>query len=111
MSRAAMEQKLFELFERERDLLLAGRLDDLGECARAKAALGDISHLPPESLFRLQTLAKRNAALLEAAGRGLRAAARRVTEFRSGAVALKTYGADGRRHSPQGIGAQPIRRA
>ncbi len=99
-------------------------LEDLLDAVHRALLAGDLAALPPlaerietamvalpagADAHGLQTRARRNALLLEAAGRGLRAARRRLEELR-GAARLSTYDHAGRRLTLGGAG-QVARRA
>lgn len=79
--------------------LLAGDFAALAQLAplldACRAALPP--HLPAPALQALQRKAHENAALLRAAQRGLRSAARRIAEIRGVATGLSTYTAGGAR--------------
>ena len=63
-----------------------------------EAALGrPKAALDRKTLIALQAKADRNAALLRAAQRGLRAAQRRISEIRGVSLGLSTYDASGQR--------------
>lgn len=95
-----------DLLETERKLLRAGDLDGLGRILTKKEALvARLSRLAPETegLPRLKRGLERNAVLLNAAGEGLRHAARRLHLFTHGAP-LTTYDVKGRRNTVDGDG-------
>ena len=80
----------------ERQLLLDGRIGDLPGLAERKVALlsglgPDPSGAPP----RIVEMAEANGRLLEAAGRGLKSALRRIEEAK-GAGTTRTYDGRGR---------------
>lgn len=105
MSDVAIE-KIEELLEDERTALLSGDLAALdGIAQRKEALLEDLAWARPASdaLKSLRRKAERNAELLEAATKGLRAAMRRVAEIRRANGPLRTYGQDG---AEQTLGAQ-----
>jgi len=83
------------------DLLLvramAGEIDSL---------LADLPRLADQGLAdRLRAKAERNAACLQAAARGVRAARRRIAEIRAAQDGLATYDGKGKRQElPQGNG-------
>lgn len=62
-----------------------------------EAALGQIGRPDLATLRRLMGQAERNAALIEAARKGLRAARRRVDEVRRAGLGVQTYDGQGRR--------------
>jgi hypothetical protein len=70
------------------------RLEEL--CDRTEAALTHLSG-PTDARMaeRLRDLAHRNAACLEAAARGIRAARRRVAEIRDAQTGTRTYDGNG----------------
>lgn len=102
-----------DLLERERALLLSGRLDGLARIAEEKAAL--VARLGPvegvENLRDLRRKAERNARLLEAAGAGIRSVTRRIEALREGPEPLSTYAANGRREMLGESGSSVERRA
>lgn len=91
--------------------LCARRADfaGLGSLApRIEAALGALGQgVDPNALYRWQGKAKENAQLLDAAGRGLRAARRRLEESRAARKTLQTYDKKGRKSDvlPDGLTA------
>jgi hypothetical protein len=85
------------LLDQTREALLAGNLAALsGLDAQIAAAADALPPLDPAAARRVQRKAERNARLLLAAGRGLRAARDRTTEIVSG-PRLATYDAQGRK--------------
>jgi hypothetical protein len=92
-----MASLLDDLLDQIRDALISGNLAVLAGLDIQLAA--EASKLPPldsVTARRLQTKAERNARLLQAAARGLRAARDRMTEIAS-APGLATYDAKGRK--------------
>jgi hypothetical protein len=88
---------LEDLLDRTHAALLAGDLAALSGLDERLAAAAEA--LPAPSLAtarRLQRKAERNARLLQAAGRGLRAARARMAEIATG-PGLATYDAQGRK--------------
>jgi hypothetical protein len=91
-----------DLLEKERRAILEGNLDFLERAvaekerlARALGAAGvDVSRLR-----RLREKLQRNRLLLEAAGRGIRAAAQRLAGLHGPAPELSTYDSSGRRRA------------
>lgn len=81
--------------------LLAGRLSDVGalgvDMAEALAGIGGLDDV--DLAMTLRQKAVRNEACLYAAGRGLRAATRRVRDILAVAQGLQTYDGHGRRAS------------
>ncbi len=92
-----MQSNLEILLDQTRDAVLVGDLVTLAELAPRVAALADdLPHLDAAAATRLIRLAERNAQLLQAATRGLRAAQCRLTEIVEGPT-LTTYDARGQR--------------
>lgn len=98
---------LEDLLDQAAQALLAGNLDDLA----ALTPQIESADLPQDRVTaaRLQAKAQRNARLLEAATRGVKAARLRVAEITRGHT-LTTYDARGQKAqiAPQGLG--PARR-
>jgi hypothetical protein len=93
---APLPDGLDGLLDATRDALLAGDLSALaGLGARVSAEMDRLPALDARDAQRLRTKAERNARLLQAAGRGLRAARDRMAEITSG-PSLATYDRDGR---------------
>lgn len=83
--------------------LRAGRLRDLEGLTQAlQATLADMQPLDAATLKRLQSKAARNASALVAAGRGVRAAARRLAEIRAVQDGFVSYGPAGERDESTG---------
>ncbi len=94
---AALLDGLDGLLDATRDALLAGDLAALtGLGDRVAAEVDRLPALDARDAQRLRAKAERNAGLLQAAGRGLRAARDRMTEIASG-PSLTTYDKDGRK--------------
>lgn len=89
------------LLERERQAILSGRLEDLSALPSEKAWLLDrLSGLrDADRLRHLVRQARRNQALLEAAGQGLRDIRERLSEIRRAAGTLDVYSQNGERQS------------
>ena len=91
--------------------LREGRLQGLADStALLEAALAALTEAAPETLALLHRKARRNAACLEAAGRGLRAARRRLAEIKA-TEGLVTYDSHGKRDEaqrPAGLLAQRL---
>lgn len=90
---------LDDLLDRAQAALRRGAFDELpalSAAIEAELAVG-MPRLAPGTAAGLRARAERNAQCLDAAGRGLRAAARRVAEIRAIRQGLATYGAGGRR--------------
>lgn len=90
------------LLERERALLLAGRLDALPALIADKSRLVEaLARRGPHDRARLDRLvvaASRNQELLARAIAGVRAAARRLSGQGAETVPAETYDSGGRRH-------------
>jgi len=72
------------------------RLDDLSN--RTEAAMSQLSGpLDGDSAKRLREMARRNAACLDAAARGIRAARRRLADIRDAQSGTRTYDGLGQR--------------
>lgn len=92
-----MSARLEDLLDQTRDALLAGNLTGLADLAgRVETLAQALSGLDRQTANRLQRKAERNASLLQAALRGIRAARQRVAEI-GAAASLTTYDAKGRR--------------
>lgn len=96
------------LLDRAADALLAG---DLTALAALTPQIESAHVAPPDraSVERLQRKAQRNARLLEAAIRGVKAARLRVTEITRGPT-LTTYDARGQKAQIGPVGLTPARR-
>lgn len=93
---------LEDLLDQTRDALLAGDLAALaGLDDQLSAAATALPKLEMAAARRLQRKAERNARLLQAAGRGLRAARDRMEEISAG-PGLATYDALGRKAALSG---------
>jgi flagellar biosynthesis/type III secretory pathway chaperone len=97
-----MSDSTFENVERlldaERAALLSGDLGALAGIAERKESLvRELAESEPArgGLARLRAKAERNAELLTASAKGVRAVVRRVGEIRDANGPLKTYGRDG----------------
>jgi hypothetical protein len=94
---APMLERLDDLLDATRDALLAGDLAALtGLGDRVAAEVDRLPVLDARDANRLRFKAERNARLLQAAGRGLRAARDRMAEITSG-PSLTTYDKEGRK--------------
>lgn len=93
---AALER----LLKDEREMILAGRLDELQEIAPRKAdALSQLPdwQLPADKLAALAAQVNRNQALLDAAIRGMKAARLRIESVIGAAGTLSTYDRSGQK--------------
>ncbi len=91
---------LADLLEEEREALLHGHLERVGEMIERKEALiSEISEaqVAPDGLPRLQEAMARNHVLFEQALAGLRSAIGRVGALQSLRRSMVTYSASGRR--------------
>jgi flagellar biosynthesis/type III secretory pathway chaperone len=86
--------------ERERAILLSGRIAELAELADAREemlqALADES-ADSQRIRRLREKATRNGALLEAASEGVKRAMKRLADLRKAAGPIGSYSAGGGR--------------
>jgi hypothetical protein len=90
-----------DLLDRERRMILSGRVADLARLADDKARiLRDLGGLrDPARLDRLAGLGRRNQALLAAAAQGIRDVRHRLSDIRATAGTLATYSSDGQRQT------------
>lgn len=90
-----------DLLDRERRMILSGRVADLPRLADDKARiLRDLGALRDAGrLERLAGLGRRNQALLDAAAQGIRDVRDRLSEIRATAGTLATYSSDGQRQT------------
>lgn len=92
-----MQNALETLLDQTRDAVLVGDLATLADLAPRVAAMAeDLPHLDAAAAGRLIRLAERNAQLLQAATRGVRAAQCRLGEIVDGPT-LTTYDARGQK--------------
>ncbi len=100
--RAKPTEALKELYERERAAILSGRFDVLerlvAEKERLVMSVVQADRDDP-ALHRLKQQAQRNGTLLRAMESGVRAAARRIEEMRTGSAALQTYDSAGQKQA------------
>lgn len=97
-----MSTQLEALLDHTRDALIAGDISNLAALAeQVEALVADLPQLDRPAAERLNQKANRNARLLQAAQRGVRAARQRVIEIQAG-PALSTYDARGRREVIEG---------
>jgi hypothetical protein len=102
---------LEDLLDQVAEALLAGDLAALAALApMVEAGAAALSAPDPANADRLRVRAKRNARLLEAAARGVKAALGRLTEIARG-PALTTYDARGLKATIAPIGLAAARRA
>jgi hypothetical protein len=101
-------EKLDELLEAEREILLAGDLEKLVEMLPRKEALIDtLNHgelRGGETLTRLDGKIRRNQLLLDSAMEGIRTVSRRLAALRRVRSSLETYDSKGRKQQIE-IGA------
>ena len=99
MTDTTIVERASALLEDERAALVAADFKALEDVATRKEALFEElrrTRAPEASLARLRQAAERNAALLAASARGLRAVTRRIAEIRAATGSLRTYSQDGR---------------
>lgn len=105
-----MQASLDDLLDQTRDALVIGNLEALAKLApQVEALAGNLPQIDRQTADRLRRKADRNARLLQAASRGVRAAQQRLSEISAGA-SLVTYDARGRRETLSGSSIQMPRR-
>lgn len=99
-------QALEDLLDRERQLILDGKIAEVGRSANHKAhLLARLSGSQDVTLLgQIRRKAERNQALLAAAARGLMAARSRIGRIAAEPAPMRTYGADG---SARSLGVRP----
>lgn len=98
LSRETSVQALNKLLDQERKAILEGDYGRLEKLLAKKERLLQAAADTPGNradLMALDAKAKRNAQLLTAAARGVKAAQHRLSALKSGAAALNTYGPGG----------------
>jgi hypothetical protein len=86
------------LLDREREMILSGKIDGLPRVTQEKERLiGRLAGMDTETgaLARVRGKVERNQELLAAAARGLKAATRRMGAMTKRETNLRTYGRDG----------------
>lgn len=98
--------RLEQVLQQMQQMIRAGDFSQLDALsAQTEAGLGAIGALDDRQLgARLHRLAERNAACLQAAARGLRAARRRLADITAARAGMKTYDGNG---LTTRIGGQP----
>jgi hypothetical protein len=105
-----MQTLLDDLLDQTRDALVIGNLAALAGLAPRVATLAEnLPQVDRPTAERLRRKADRNARLLQAATRGVRAAQQRLKDISAGA-SLVTYDAQGRRETLSGASVQMPRR-
>jgi hypothetical protein len=104
-----MTPTLDSLLDQTADALRRGDLHALTELSQAIQAQADTQPRDRATAERLRAKADRNVRLLQAAGRGVRAARARLGDIATGPV-LTTYDARGRRESVAPLDTVPARR-
>ncbi len=109
-STQAIIQQIEDLLERERDALLSGDLEAIGEFANEKDGLIDSLNKFKDraDLGVLQEQVRRNQALLDGALEGIRKVSARISEFRKVRKTLETYDAGGRKRTINGEVAHQV---
>ena len=91
---------LEDLLAKERQIILEGRIQELQTLGIQKlvllSAVRSGANTPAEQLDRLMTIAQRNASLLSASGRGIKAAIKQITDAKS-QEQQAFYGPNGKR--------------
>ena len=94
------------LLEKEREVLLEGRLEAMADIAREKENLIDSLNAlvpdPKHNISELQTKVVRNQVLLDGAMQGIRNVATRLAALRKFRRTLETYDASGRKQTIEG---------
>lgn len=97
--RADSLDRLLDLMEEERSLLMSGDIEALADLEPRKTAMLEAfsaeDHLDENRLATLQTKLHRNQALLDAARKGLNAAGARLRDIRKAMLQLDTYTRNG----------------
>lgn len=94
-----MAKALEDLLDRARDAIIVGNFADLAAFTlEVEALTGGFPALDRQSADRLKQKARRNAQLLQAAARGVRAAQSRFGEIIAGPT-LTTYDSRGRKEA------------
>jgi hypothetical protein len=104
-----MSRTLDDLLDLTADALRRGDLAALPDLTQAILAQADTPPRDQATADRLRAKADRNTRLLQAAGRGVRAARTRLGDITTGPV-LTTYDAHGRRESLAASDPIPARR-
>lgn len=94
----AISDQLDNLLDKEREILLAGRIEMLPRLAPQKEKLLErlsSSNISREQIEKLRRKADRNQELLLAASKGIRAVTRRLQALRSQKSQLRTYDSGG----------------
>ena len=105
-----MQTPLDDLLDQTRDALVIGNLAALAELAPRVGALAEsLPQVDQPTAERLRRKADRNARLLQAATRGVRAAQQRFRDISAGA-SLVTYDSRGRRETLSGASVRMPRR-
>lgn len=99
MAQSDITRRLLELFDRERRIILDGRIEDLAGLEAEKVALSSRFEevRDPRELALVRKKAVQSAELLAAATEGIKSALERVRDIRQQAGTLNTYTADGGR--------------
>jgi len=97
----AIFEKLDELLEVERKILLTGKLEKLVDLLPQKEALIDTlnttEHREKDMLTQLDAKVRRNQLLLDSAMEGIRTVSRRLAALRRVRSSLETYDSTGRK--------------
>jgi hypothetical protein len=93
-----MQSDILTLLDETHTALLLGDLAAIGPIsARLEGLAGQLQDCPDTTLALIRKTALRNAAMLQAAAQGVRAAHRRLAELQEAASGHRTYGRDGHR--------------
>lgn len=103
-----------DYLEREREILLSGRIEELERMEMQREAVFSTlarAHDDATRLTRLRTLAERNGALLEASADGIKQAMKRLSDLRKAAGPIGSYSASGGRCEIGSVNPQFERKA
>lgn len=107
-------EALDELLEKERDLLLAGEIEEIGSVLKAKEALIDtlagFDRDEVQSLSGLQGKLARNQSRLDGALHGIRRTSARLAALRQVRRSLETYNESGRKQTIEGHVSRKLER-
>lgn len=100
--KSAQPQTLAEILLLEKDLILGGQLDQLGDLTAQKERILEqiqtgSTGLHPEDLKKIRSLALQNLRLIDAAKSGVQSVRQRLAELNRVIEGSGTYSKDGRR--------------
>jgi hypothetical protein len=101
-----MQNDLLTMLDDTHAALLQGDLAAIGPASvRMEGLIDQLRTCPADTLALIRTKAARNAAVLQAAAQGVRAAHRRLSDLQEAASGHRTYGRDGHRSTMTGPAA------